>query len=80
MTKDEHVKIICDKYNAYKAVMEKEFPGDDYPFCNLTPWTNYYVEDEQIDKEDLEFEKFYDINNNVNGTTCSKAGDRPLQG
>lgn len=54
MTKDEHVKIIFDKYNAYKAVMEKEFPGDDYPFCNLTPWTNYYVEG-PINPEDLDF-------------------------
>ena len=60
MTKDEHVKIICDKYNAYKAVMEKEFPGDDYPYCNLTPWTNYYIEDEQIAQEDLDFEKWFD--------------------
>lgn len=59
MTKDEHVKIICDKYNAYKAVMEQEFPGDDYPYSNLTPWTNYYVED-PINPEDLDFEKWFD--------------------
>ncbi len=59
MTKDEHVKIICDKYNAYKAVMEKEFAGDDYPYYNLTPWTNYYVEC-PINPEDLDFEKWFD--------------------
>lgn len=57
--KDQHVEIICKKFDLYKSEMEKEFPGDDYPFCNLTPWTNYYVEDEQIAQEDLDFEKWF---------------------
>ena len=63
--KDKHVEVICKKFDLYKSEMEKEFAGDDYPYCNLTPWTNYFVEDEQIAQEDLEFKKFYDINNYV---------------
>lgn len=58
--KDQHVEIICKKFDLYKSEMEKEFPGDDYPFYNLEPWTNYYVEDEQIAQEDLDFEKWFD--------------------
>lgn len=58
--KDKHVEVICKKFDLYKSEMEKEFPGDDYPYSNLTPWTNYYIEDEQIAQEDLDFEKWFD--------------------
>lgn len=58
--KDQHVEIICKKFDLYKSEMKKEFPGDDYPYSNLTPWTNYYIEDEQIAQEDLDFEKWFD--------------------
>lgn len=57
--KDKHVELICKKFDLYKAEMEKEFPGDDYPYSNLTPWTNYYVEG-PINPEDLDFEKWFD--------------------
>lgn len=57
--KDQHVEVICKKFDLYKSEMEKEFPGDDYPYSNLTPWTNYYVEG-SINSEDLEFEKWFD--------------------
>lgn len=40
--------------------MEKVFPGDDYLYSNLTHWTNYFIEDEQIAQEDLDFEKWFD--------------------
>lgn len=58
-TKDQHVEVICKKFDLYKSEMEKEFPGDDYPFYNLEPWTNYYVEG-PINDIDLEFEKWFD--------------------
>ena len=57
--KDQHIEIICKKFDLYKSEMEKEFPGDDYPFYNLEPWTNYYSEG-PINSEDLEFEKWFD--------------------
>lgn len=57
--KDQHVEIICKKFDLYKSEMEKEFAGDDYPFYNLEPWTNYYAEG-PINSEDLDFEKWFD--------------------
>ena len=57
--KDQHVEIICKKFELYKSEMDKEFKDDDYPFYNLEPWTNYYVEG-PINHEDLEFEKWFD--------------------
>lgn len=57
--KDKHVEIICKKFELYKSEMDKMFKGDDYPFYNLTPWTNYYVEG-PIDQDDLDFEKWFD--------------------
>ena len=60
--KDKHVEVICKKYEIYKSIMENEFQGDDYPYYNLEPWTNYYVEDEEIDDVDLEFENYFDEN------------------
>lgn len=57
--KDKHVEVICMKFELYKSEMEKEFAGDDYPFHNLEPWTNYYTEG-LINPEDLEFEKWFD--------------------
>lgn len=57
--KDQHVEVICKKFDLYKSEMEKEFSGDDYPFYNLEPWTNYYAEG-PINPEDLEFEKWFD--------------------
>lgn len=57
--KDKHVEVICMKFELYKSEMEKEFAGDDYPFYNLEPWTNYYAEG-PINTEDLEFEKWFD--------------------
>lgn len=57
--KDKHVEVICKKFDLYKSEMDKEFKGDDYPFYNLEPWTNYYVEG-SINPEDLEFEKWFD--------------------
>jgi hypothetical protein len=59
--KDKHVQIICEKYEAYKLEMDSKFNGDDYPFHDLEPWTNYYVEG-HINQEDLDFEKWYDEN------------------
>ena len=60
--KDKHVEVICKKYEIYKSIMENEFQDDDYPYYNLEPWTNYYVEDEKIDDVDLEFENYFDEN------------------
>ena len=80
MTRDEHVEIICEKWNRYREIMDSNFSNDDYPYKNLDPWTNFYYEENEVLPELIEFEKFYDINKNVNGTTCSNAGDRPLQG
>ena len=30
--KDQHVEIICKKFELYKSEMDKEFKDDDYPF------------------------------------------------
>lgn len=59
--KDKHVEVICKKFDLYKSEMDKEFLADDYPFYNLEPWTNYYVEG-PINAEDLAFEKWFDEN------------------